>query len=118
MTIRIEPAPGMNVPRRELHDALCHCPDCRTRPPVPITVVPWAPQRVEARGREPVATLEYEGVRIELALSYLHSLSYSFENGSTFRESARVFEAALHEIEIRMWRHYNAWRDANAARSP
>lgn len=108
MTIRIEPAPNENIPSLGGHGPICSCLQCREKrrglPLVDVVVVPWAPGDLEYRGSEPVAVLEYGGVRIELSLTMLREL--------VVQPSRRnpVLLEALGEIELRMWREIDLQR--------
>lgn len=106
--IRIAPAPGANAPALELHDPLCACTECygeRRGQSPQLTIVPFDVQAEGARGQEPVATLTFDGVTVELSLTYLRAVAVSvtLDQRSWNYGSHRVFAAALGEIERRMW---------------
>lgn len=117
--IRFTPRPGQSAPILQLHDALCRCTECyeknKDKPRPDITIVPWAPLSDKARLEpEPCATLSYGGVTVEIPLTFLHSMPGCFERSSSYRESGRIVESALYEIETRMWNDLKAKKDQRA----
>lgn len=132
--VRIEPPPEYNcqppefywdVPGKE-HNALCACTRCweTKRKGVPlekwpgVVVVPFEVKDVSRR-TEPRAVLEYEGVRVELTLTFVHNLVGAvIDRDSSFGDSLSMLSNALGEIERRMWRTLEEKRSVTAARQP
>lgn len=99
---RMEPPPGCNAPERVMHDQLCRCTEChesRHERRGALCVVPFQPSSEQHRN-EPVATLKFGSVTIELTLSLVHSLWQNIERRNA---SLATFCDALNEVESRMW---------------